>query len=115
MSKIVCYYYETVSGRQPAKDFIDSLEMRSQEKFFAMRGLLEVFGRRLGQPHAKYLGDDIFELRFHVREGAVRVLYFFFVGNNAVFTNGFLKKTDRIPPGEKQLAIERRRMFLTGR
>jgi len=89
--------------------------MKSRQKFFFVKGLLEVFGRSLPQPHAKYLGDDIFELRFHVREGCARFLYFFFAGNSAVFTNGFLKKTDRTPPGEKRLAIERRRMYLTGR
>ena len=115
MNPVTCQYFETASGRMPAKEFIASLEMKSRQKFFAMSGLLETFGRRLAQPHVKYLGDDIFELRFHVREGSARVLYFFFAGNSAVFTNGFLKKSDRTPPGEKRLAIERRRMFLTGR
>ncbi|MFH0985873.1 MAG: type II toxin-antitoxin system RelE/ParE family toxin [Candidatus Omnitrophota bacterium] len=115
MSGITCYYFETASGRLPAKEFVDSLDMKSRQKFFFVKGLLESFGRRLPQPHAKYLGDDIFELRFHVREGAARVLYFFFAGNGAIFTNGFLKKTDRTPPDEKRMAVERRRMFLAGR
>ena len=106
MSRTVCWHFETPSGRLPTKDFIDSLGVRAQRKFFFIKGLLEEFGRRLGYPHAKYLGDDIYEIRFCAEEGGVRVLYFFFAGNSAVFTNGFLKKTDRTPPGEKQLAVE---------
>jgi phage-related protein len=111
---MICYYFETPSGRLPAKEFVESLDIKSRQKFFFVKGLLEQFGRRLPEPHAKYIGDDIFELRFRGREGAVRVLYFFFAGNNAVFTNGFLKKTDHTPLREKELAIERRRMFLRG-
>jgi len=114
MSRTVCWYFETPSGRLPARDFIDSLGVRAQRKFFFVKGLLEALGRRLGYPHSKYLGDDIYEVRFCADEGGVRVLYFFFAGNNAVFTNGFLKKTGRTPPGEKCLAVERRRIFLKG-
>ena len=54
-----------------------SLNVRSREKFFSVIELLEEFGRALSFPHAKYIGDEIFELRFERIEGAIRVLYFF--------------------------------------
>ena len=37
-----------------------------------------------------------------------RVLYFFFTGNKAILTNGFTKKQQKTPPGEIQLAKDRR-------
>ena len=37
--------------------------------------LLEEFGHKLPEPHAKYLKDGIFELRFSGKEGKIRVLY----------------------------------------
>lgn len=70
------------------------------------------FGHRLPQPHAKYTGDDIFELRFKGQEGQIRVLYFFFHQDKAIFTNGFIKKSARMPFKEKALAVERRKAFL---
>jgi len=74
--------------------------------------LLEEFRHKLPQPHAKYAGDDIFELRFTGKEGGIRILYFFFHRDQVILTNGFIKKTDKLPQREKEVAIERRKLFL---
>lgn len=74
---IVCRYFVTDSGRVPVKEFVRSLDVCSRQKFFFVVELLETFGRALSSPHAKYIGDAIFELRFKSVEGAVRILYFF--------------------------------------
>jgi len=112
VNNVSCYYYLTESGKLPVRDFIDALDPNSQRKFFFAKGLLEEFGHRLPQPHAKYIGDEIFELRFIGQEGQVRILYFFFHQNKVIFTNGFIKKTAKVPKKEKSLAIERRNAFL---
>lgn len=112
MKKVACFYYYTESNKSPVKDFINSLDGRAQRKFFFVKSLLEEFGHRLPKPHAKCIGDEIFELRFIGMEGQVRVLYFFFHQNKAIFTNGFIKKTNRTPKKEKKLAIERKKLFL---
>ena len=113
MSKVACQYFCSDAGRSHVKEFIDSLDFRTQRKFFFVRALLEEFGHKLPQPHAKYIGDEIFELRFRGREGNIRVLYFFFHQDKAIFTNGFIKKTSKMPKNEKELAIERRKAFLS--
>ena len=110
--KIVCKYYYAESGRSSAKDFVESLNFKTQQKFFYVVELLEEFGPLLPKPHAKYIGDDIFELRIKGLEGAVRVLYFFFHQDSAILTNGFIKKTNKTPSKEKAVAIERRKTFL---
>lgn len=107
-----CEYFVTETNRVPVREFIDSLDPKTQRKFFFVRALLEEFGHKLPQPHAKYIGDEIFELRFKGREGAIRVLYFFFHLDRAIFTNGFIKKSDKTPKNEKEIAIQRRRLFL---
>ena len=112
MAVIACYYFTTAAGRSPVREFIDSLDLKSQRKFFFVKLLLEEFGHRLPEPHAKYLGDGIFELRFTGREGAVRILYFFFRQGKTILTNGFIKKTDKTPEHEKHLAMERKKKFL---
>lgn len=112
MGHITCYYYVTESNKSPVRDFIDSLDASSQRKFFFVKRLLEGFGYRLPQPHAKYVGDEIFELRFKGQEGHIRVLYFFFHQEKVIFTNGFIKKTAKLLEREKMLAIERRQAFL---
>ena len=115
MGNITCFYYITESGKSPVRDFIDSLDSGSQRKFFFVKRLLEEFGHRLPQPHAKYIDDEIFELRFKSQEGHIRVLYFFFHQDKVIFTNGFIKKSAKTPQKEKILAVERRRLFLESR
>ncbi len=106
------YYYFTESNKSPVRDFVDALDDRSKRKFFFVKELLAEFGCRLPHPHAKYIGDDIFELRFQGQEGHGRVLYFFFHQNMAILTNGFIKKSNKTPKNEKETAIQRRKLFL---
>jgi phage-related protein len=115
VSSYSCFYYITDSDRAPVEEFIDSLDYKAQRKFFFKKGLLEEFGPRLPQPHAKYIGDDIYELRLEATEGSVRILYFFFHGRDIIFTNGFMKKSNKTPKKEKELALERRKSFLNKR
>ena len=112
MAGFPCFYYLTESNRSPVEEFINSLDDRTQRKFFFARSLLEEFGSKLPYPHAKYIGNSIFELRFRGQQGAVRILYFFFQGNKIMFTNGFIKKSSRIPKNEVIMAIKRRKGFL---
>lgn len=110
--KVICKYYYAQTNRSPVKDFVESLDPRSQRKFFFVVEVLEEFGHSLPYPHVKYIGDDIFELRFSGTEGVIRVLYFFFHQDSAILTNGFVKKTNKTPAKEKALAKERRQNFL---
>ena len=111
MKQVTCSYL-TINGRSPVRQFIDSLDKRTQLKFYNARGLLEQFGRRLIEPHAKRIEKNLFELRFIGIEGKVRILYFFFHHNEAIFTNGFIKKTQKTPKQKIITAIKRRNIFL---
>lgn len=48
---------------------------------------------------------DIFELRFHIATNTVRVLYFFFSGNNPIITSGFINKIQKTP--QQEIKLER--------
>ncbi len=112
LAKINAQYYASSTGKKPVYEHICSLDSRTRQKFFDVVELLEYKGHMLPEPHAKYLGNDVFELRFAGVEGAVRVLYFFFHRDSAVLTNSFLKKTPKTPINELDLAIARRKDYL---
>ena len=94
-------YFLTESGKSPVQEFISSLNLRTRQKFYYVRSLLDEFGVKLGLPYCKRLRHDIFELRFVGAEGQVRVLYFFMTGNRIIFTNAFIKKTQKTPSESK--------------
>ena len=56
--------------------------------------------------------DGIFELRCKLGSNITRALYFFYVGKRIVVTNGFIKKTQKTPPGEIKLAKDRRKDWI---
>lgn len=66
--------------------------------------LLAEKGNTLRMPHSEYLKDGIFQLRAQVGNDITRVLYFFYVGQEVILTNGFVKKTPETPPSEIELA-----------
>lgn len=66
--------------------------------------LLQQVGSELRLPYSEYLEDGIFEVRAKQETNITRVLYFFFVGKKIVLTNGFVKKTQKTPKNELELA-----------
>lgn len=110
--KWTCIYYQSDSGKVPVKKFIDSLAPRTQQKFFAVVGMLENLGKQLPEPHAKPLGKGIYELRFTGQEGHIRILHFFYEQKNIIFTNGFIKKSNKTPKNEIDLAEKRRETYI---
>lgn len=97
-------FYETEDEKCPVQEFLDSLEPNLLAKTLRTIDLLETNGALLREPYSKLLEDGIFELRTKQGSDITRVLYFFVVGQKAVLTNGFVKKTQKTPNAEKNLA-----------
>ena len=64
-------------------------------------------------PYSEELEDGIFELRAKVGSDISRVLYFFVVGRKIILTNGFIKKTQKTPKSEIELAKKYRADYLS--
>ena len=112
MNRFEVEFYETESGAQPAKDFIESLDVKMRAKMMMTIGLLQDNGYELREPYSKHLSEGIFELRAKVGSDITRVLYFFYVGQNVVLTNGFIKKTNKAPSKELDKAKKYRTDYL---
>ncbi len=106
MSNINIELYDTPDGKCPVKDFLESLDPKMRAKMLRTIDLLETNGIELRDPYSASLGNGIFELRAKQGSDISRVLYFFFVGSNAILTNGFIKKTQKTP--QRQLALARK-------
>jgi phage-related protein len=97
------FYYTTVTGRIPVKEFIDGLDELTQARFFAYVNLLKESGPNLKRPYADIVQGKIREIR--PRQG--RVLYFFAIDKKIILVHGFLKKKDQIDQKDIDTAIER--------
>ena len=97
-------YYERSDGSHPAEEFILSQDFEMQAKLFRLLELLELKGNDLREPYSKPLSDGIFEVRAIQGNQITRVLYFFVIGKKIILTNGFVKKTQKTPTREIELA-----------
>lgn len=105
-------FYKNEKGEEPAIDFLESLDPKMKAKMTKTIYLLQVNGNKLREPYTKYLRDGIFELRAKEGSDITRVLYFYVIGNKAVLTHGFVKKTNKTPPSEIEKAIQYREDYL---
>jgi len=62
---------------------------------------------RLGEPQVKRLEGKLWELRLTGRDGIARALYVTAIGRRVVVVRAFVKKTQRTPPAEIELALRR--------
>ena len=113
MTNFTVVPYQKENGNIPIKDFLNSLDVKMRAKMYGLIGILKEKGNQLRELYSKHLDDGIFELRCKVGSNITRVLYFFYYKGQIVLTNGFVKKTQKTPPEEIELAKKRRSDYIT--
>lgn len=104
-------FYQKADGSYPVVDFLATLDEKMRAKVTRSLKLLEAEGHLLRAPNSKELTDGIMELRTTFAGNISRILYFFIIGNTAIVTNGFIKKTQKTPPEEIERAKAYRRDY----
>jgi len=61
----------------------------------------------LSEPHVKHLEGKLRELRLTGRDGIARALYVTAMGRRVIIVRAFVKKTQRTPRAEIELALRR--------
>jgi phage-related protein len=103
-------FYVTAGGKAPAKEFIDGLPARERAKVARALEWLRDYGQDLGMPHARPIEGKLWELR----AGAGRLFYFVYTGRRIILLHGYLKKSQRSPRREIEVALRRMADFLGG-
>lgn len=105
-------YYKDLKGNEPVADFIDSLPIDTQAKVFRLIDLLAKYAVLLKEPYARQVKGKVRELRIKDSQGAIRVLYFTFTGRRIILLHGFIKKTEKTPIRDIELAEKRMNDFI---
>jgi phage-related protein len=61
----------------------------------------------LSEPHVKHLEGKLWELRLTGRDGIARALYVTAIGRRVIVVRAFVKKTQKTPRSEIELALRR--------
>ena len=111
MNWIIDYYKDT-RGNEPVKEFLNSLSLSARVKMMRLIEFLAERGVLLKEPYTKQIRGKIRELRVKDKQGAVRVLYFTYTGKRFILLHGFIKKTDKTPEGDIEIAEKRMNDFI---
>jgi len=76
-------------------------------RFLRYAERMETYGPDLGMPHTRAMGEGLFELRLKATEGIARVFYCTLVGQRIVMLHQFIKKSEKIPRRELEIAKSR--------
>ncbi|NOU08484.1 MAG: type II toxin-antitoxin system RelE/ParE family toxin [Nitrospira sp.] len=101
MDYTITYYSEAVQN--DILDLPDTLAAR----YIVLTRRMIVLGPNLGAPHTKPFGHGLFELRLKGAEGIARVFFCALVGQRIVMLHSFVKKSEKTPRRECELAEAR--------
>ncbi|MBI5215275.1 MAG: type II toxin-antitoxin system RelE/ParE family toxin [Ignavibacteriae bacterium] len=107
-------FYKTRSGNSPVREFLDELPGKIAQKVTWVLSLIEELDSVPKQYLKKLIGtDDIWEVRVQSGNDVLRLLGFFDGGRFVVLTNGFIKKSQKVPLEEIRLAERRKQEYVT--
>jgi len=95
------FYNESV------KESVKKLHPTIKGKFEAIREKILEEGPDIGMPFTKAMGKGIFEIRAKGQAGIARGLFCTIKNNTIIILHVFIKKTQKTPKKELELAIKR--------
>lgn len=108
---LTVHFFRTAAGTEPVRDFLRNLPTEDRKAVGTDIKTVQ-FGWPLGMPVVRKLGHGLWEIRSHIRDGIVRVL-FTVSGCQLVLLHGFIKKALRAPR-ELETARQRLRQLQRG-
>jgi phage-related protein len=97
---------ETLNGTVDAE--LSELPTDMRARLVRISELIESVGLpNVKEPHVRHLRGRLWEIRLKGRAGIARALYVTAREQRVVILSAFIKKTEKTPPGEIVLALQR--------
>jgi phage-related protein len=99
-------FYRTAAGTEPVRDWLRTLPVEDRHRIGRDLAIVQ-FGWPVGLPICRPLSAGLWEVRSSLPSRRIaRVLFFFHEGRIGV-VHGFIKKTQKTPDGDLELARKR--------
>jgi len=101
MNYTIEYYHPCIEAD------IDKWPVSIRSNYRHISRLLVKHGPQVRMPHTKAMGDGLFEMRPKGRDGIGRAFYCYLKGKKIIVLHAFIKKTQKTPPKELRIALNR--------
>lgn len=106
MKKIKALFYETSSGNKPVKEWLLSLG-REDKKTIGEDIKSVEYGWPIGMPTCRGLGKKLHEVRSNISDKRIARVIFVVIDEYMVLLHGFIKKTQKTPKNDIDIALNR--------
>ena len=103
-------FFKTETGNEPVREWLKELS-KEDCKVIGTDILTVQYAWPVGKPLVDNLGDGIWEVRSRLENRIARTL-FAMVDQEIVLLHGFIKKQQKTPPDELELAKKRKKQYL---
>jgi len=106
LSEIPAYFYRSAGGAEPVLDWLRSLPA-DDRRAIGMDLATVQFGWPIGMPLCRHLGGGLWEVRSSLPSRRIARLVFFVDDGRIGIVHGFIKKTQKTPAEDLELARKR--------
>ena len=104
--KVPAFFFQTASGAEPVREWLKDLDDKDRRVIGEDIATVE-YGWPVGMPICRPLGDGLWEVRSSLPSRREARIIFSIIEEQMVLLHGFIKKTQKTPKAELDLALKR--------
>lgn len=104
--RIPVAFYKSPSGTEPVREWLKSLDPHDRRRIGEDLQVVE-YGWPVGMPICRSLGKGLWEVRSTISGRRIARVIFGIVHGRMIVLHGFIKKTQKTPKQDIQLALQR--------
>ncbi len=108
MKRVKAVFYESGSGNMPVREWLLGLD-REDRRIIGEDIATVEFGYPIGMPVCRSLGNGLYEVRSDISDGKIARVIFVVKRGYMVLLHGFIKKTQKTPKQDVDMASKRAR------
>lgn len=106
LKKLEARFFKLGSGKEPVREWLLDLDKEDRRTIGVDIKTVE-FGWPIGMPVCKPLGRGLYEVRSNLKDGKIARILFCIQGNVMILLHAFIKKSQKTPSKELELAYKR--------
>jgi len=108
MKKITLLFFETAAGNKPVREWLLSLS-KEDRKIVGDDIKTVEYGWPIGMPVCRRLESKLYEVRSDISDKKIARVIFTVIDDYMILLNGFIKKSQKTPKNEIDLAVKRKK------
>jgi phage-related protein len=112
--RIPAKFYRTEVGNEPVREWLKQLAPESRKVIGIDIKTVE-YGWPIGMPTCRAMGKGLYEVRSNLPDGTIARVLFCIYQEHMVLLHGFIKKTQKTPKQDLDLALMRKKNLEVGK